>query len=160
MSFDLFLERLVEGESAPVDRSRVLEVLRKHCQKAADAFGFYNVEFTDGSRVELSAKNLESDGGFTGCAFHLRSFSPLIIAFVFDVAVAGDMMIFNAQGRDTPDEPLVILVDQSQVKSLPAAIASNPVFCSSPYRLAELIGIGLGKWTEFRDTAIGKSRNC
>jgi hypothetical protein len=156
VSFDIFLERLAAGDSVPADRSNVLKVLRKHCQDSGNAFGFYNVEFSDGSHVEFSAKHLESDGAFTGCAFHLRGFTPLIIAFVFEVAVAGDMIIFNAQGRDTPDEPLAILVNQSQLTQLPTAAASHPVFCSSPYRLAELLGIGIEKWTEFRDTAIGK----
>jgi hypothetical protein len=159
VSFDLFLERLATGKSAPANRSSVLKVLRKHCQDLGDAFGFYNVEFTDGSHVEFSAKHLESDGDFTGCAFHLRGFTPPIISFVFDVAVAGDMIIFNAQGRDTPDDPLAILVDQAQLAQLPAAAASNPVFCSSPHRLAELLGIGIEKWAEFRDIAIGKQRD-
>jgi hypothetical protein len=160
VSFDIFLERLATGKSAPADRSSVLKVLRKHCQDSGNAFGFYNVVFSDGSHVEFSAKHLESDGDFTGCAFHLRGFTPPIIAFVFEVAVAGDMIIFNAQGRDTPGEPLAILIDQSQLTQLPAAAASNPVICSSPHRLAELLGIGIEKWTVFRDAAIGKQSDA
>lgn len=157
MSFDIYLERLVAGESAPVDRARVLAVLRQHCAESAGPDGRYDVHFRDGLQVEFAARNLESAGEFTGCAFFMRGFSPLVLGFVFDVAVAGDMVIFNAQGADTPDNPLAILVDPAQQLHLPSATAANPVFCASASRLAELLGVGISDWTAFRDSATGRS---
>ena len=157
MSFDLFLERLEAGNSAPSDRTAVLKILRRYCQQSGDRFGFYNVEFPDGSHVEFSAKNLESEGEFTGCAFNLRGFTAAIVTFVFEVAVAGDMVIFNAQGRDTAESPLAILIGESQMAHVPREAAANPALCSAPVHLAQLLGVGFDHWSEFRDFALGKS---
>lgn len=58
MSFDLFLQRFKSGDSADVSRVKVLAALRRHSLVAADEFGFYLVDFPDGSSVEFSAKRL------------------------------------------------------------------------------------------------------
>jgi hypothetical protein len=88
MSFDLYLERLVSGESAEVDKVAVLEQLRRHCPDREDKWGVYDVRFPDGSHVEFVAKGLESAEKFSGCAFHLRGFTPLIVEFVLFTALA------------------------------------------------------------------------
>jgi hypothetical protein len=157
MSFDLHLERLEFGKSAQVDRACVLSLLRRHCQNSADRFGYYELKFPDGSHVELQAKGLESDDSFTGCGFHLRGFSPAILTFVFDLAVAGDMVIFNAQGiEDSLEKPLVILVNQLQKIHLPEGMGHHPVLCTSPRQLTQLLGLSFEQWSEFRDAAIGQ----
>ncbi|MDR0673578.1 MAG: hypothetical protein LBF93_07965 [Zoogloeaceae bacterium] len=158
MSFDLFLHRFEAGEPAQADRSGILALLRKHCQDTEDPFGFYRVRFPDDSGVAFSAEGLASGKAFTGCAFHMRgfSFTPSVISFVFEVAVAGDMVIFNAQGKDTPDNPLAILTRSCQSSQFPSDCASNPVLCSSASDLARLLGIGFGEWSDFRDLVIGK----
>jgi hypothetical protein len=116
------------------------------------------VKFADGSRLEYSAKQLESTGIFTGCGFHLRSLTPAVLEFVFEIAVAGDMVIFNAQGAsDSTTNPLAIPVDPAQVPHLPDGVAAEPVVCESPQRLAQLLGVGFGQWAGYRDRAIGKT---
>ena len=157
MSFDLFLERLVSGESAEADRARVLRLVRQQCQSSENPFGFYLLRFADGTHAEFQAKGLESDHKFTGCGFHLRAFGPDILTFIFELAVAADMVIFNAQGRDSPERPLAILIDPSQRTHLPPTAAINPVLCTSPRHLSELLGISYVEWSTFRDAAIGKS---
>jgi len=96
VSFDLYLQRFKSGGSAEVSRAEVLAVLRRHSQVAADRFGFYLVDFPDGSSVEFSAKGLEDEESFTGCAVLVQGFSQSIVDFVFDVAKTGDMVILNA----------------------------------------------------------------
>jgi hypothetical protein len=156
MSFDLFLERFESGESAQVDRVTVLKLLRQHCQDSEDQFGFYLLKFPDGSHTEFQAKGLESSSSSTGCAFHLRGFSPTVLTFIFDVALSGDMVIFNAQGKDSPDNPLAILVHQTQKAHLPQAAGRHPILCTSPRHLSQLLGLAFEEWTEFRDSAIGE----
>lgn len=157
MSFDLYLERFEFGKSAQVDRTCVLSLLRQHCQESANRFGHYELNFPDSSRVEFQAKGLESDDSFTGCGFHLRGFSSAILTFVFDLAVAGDMVIFNPQGMaDSLEKPLVILVDQLQQIHLPEAAGRHPVLCTSPSQLTQLLGLAIEEWSAFRDSAIGK----
>jgi len=158
VSFDLYLERLVAGESAAVDKAAVLEVLRRYCSDSGDKWGGYDVRFPDGSHVELSAKNLESGEKVTGCAFHLRGFTPFVVGFVLDVAKAGDMFIFNAQGHDTPASPVAILSNEAQMGQLPKSAWSNPVYCTSAVHLAELLGADHQAWERFRDQAIGKTK--
>ena len=124
----------------------MLKVLRQHCQDSGNAFGFYNVEFSDGSHVNyrpsISSPMATSLAARSTCAGLHR----LLLPFVFEVAVAGDMIIFNAQGRDTADEPLAIIFAHSSSSLIfPQRPHRNPVFCSSPYRLAELLGIGIEK---------------
>jgi hypothetical protein len=157
VSFDLYLERLVSGESAEVDKAAVLEQLRRHCPDPGDKWGVYDVRFSDGSHVEFAAKGLESgDQKFTGCAFHLRGFTPPILEFVLDIAKAGDMCMFNAQGRDSPASPVAIVISEAQICHLPKAASSNPVHCTSAAHLAALLGGDHQEWESFRDRAIGK----
>ena len=157
MSFDLFLQAFESGGPAQVDRNKVVSVLRRHCPDTADDFGFYLVQFPDGSDVEFSAKGLESDSEFTGCAFHVRGFSPHIIGFVFDVAKIGGMVILNAQGADTIVNPTTILTDQHQAAHVPSSLGKEAVLCSSPEHLAELLGTGFGNWKAYRDLIVGRN---
>jgi hypothetical protein len=157
MSFDLFLQRFDSGDSAQVDRTKVLHVLRRHCQDSCDQFGFYLVEFPDGSDVEFSARGLESSDEFAGCAFHIRDFSPSLMVFVFDVADAGDMIIFNPQGADEPNSPLAILVNESQLAHMPDDAAANPVICKSASHLGQLLGLGFEQWEDYRDAIVGRN---
>ncbi|WP_109126554.1 hypothetical protein [Dyella sp. C11] len=154
MSFDLYLQRFDAGNSAQVDRTRVLSVLRAVCQDQPDGFGLYSVGFPDGSALELSAEGLESEHDFTGCVLHLREFTGATIDFVFNVAALGDMVIFNAQGRDTPKEPLVILTAPAQQQHLPDEVGDHPVVCTSPAHLAQLLGVAIEGWEGFRDAVL------
>ena len=153
MSFDLFLEHFQLGKPSQSCKVDVLDVVRQFCKTPADDFGFYYIDFADGSHVELSAKGLESGRRFTGGVFYIRGMSPEIVLFVFAFAVAGDMIIFNAQGEDTLFSPLAILTSESQRIHLPQGAAINPVLCESAHHLAKLLGVGFEKWSAYRDNA-------
>ncbi|MDR6937471.1 hypothetical protein [Luteibacter sp. 3190] len=157
MSFDLYLQRFEYGDSAEVSRPEVLAALRRHSQVAADKFGFYVVDFADGSSVEFSAKGLEGHENFTGCAFLIRGFSQCIVELVFDVAKAGGMVILNAQGNGSAANPIAILTDASQASHLPSEGLPNPVLCGSSQHLSSLLGVGHQQWQRFRDQVMGKA---
>ena len=156
MSFDLILQCFESGEPEPADHESVLNVLHKRCKEPPDNYGYYNVNFQDGSSVEFSAKGLQSSESFTGCSFHIRGASKELITFVYEVAVAGDMVIFNAQGADEPNNPLALLIESRQSIDLPEGVAANPVLCDSPSHLAELIGFSLEGWKDYRDSVVRK----
>jgi hypothetical protein len=156
MSFDLHLERFQFGESAQVDRVEVLRLLRQYCQDSADRFGYYLLRFPDDADVEFQAKGLESGGDFSGCGFHLRQFSSAIVTFVFDLAQAGDMVIFNCQGGGSPESPLAILVAESQRTHLPQAAVRHAILCTSRRYLSQLLGFDFERWSQLRDAAIGE----
>ncbi|MDR3159291.1 MAG: hypothetical protein LBU11_09890 [Zoogloeaceae bacterium] len=151
MSFDLFLEHFKDQESAPVSRERIREVLRRHGQRD-DRFEF--VEFTDGSHFAVNSSFEDPDEEFTGCSFNLRHFSEAIMMFVFEVAAASDMVIFNAQGMDTPENPVLIVLDPAQIPELPE-LDYQPVVCASPAHLAQLLGVGFASWEAYRDRVVG-----
>jgi hypothetical protein len=155
MSFDLHLEHFRLGESAQVDRVEVLRLLRQYCQDPAGRFGQYLLRFPDHAVVEFHAKGLESGGDFSGCGFHLRGFTSAVLTFVFDLALAGDMVIFNCQAGDSPESPMAILVNESQRTHLPQVLR-HPILCTSPGHLSQLLGSDFVSWSQLREAAIRK----
>jgi hypothetical protein len=158
MSFDLHLQHFAAGDSAPVDPAPVAAVLARQRYVGPDDFGFYNVEFADGTSVEFNAGGLDGRGPFSGCAFHIRGTGPELFQFVFDVACAGDFVIFNCQGDDSADSPVLILVRASQESDVPSDVVaqygSRPL-CTSGAMLARLLFPDFKEWRAYRDQVVG-----
>lgn len=136
MSFDVFLERFADGRPDEVNRWAVRDVLRTATYRGPDDFGFYLVAFPDGVEVEFSARGLESDESFSGCAFHIRGSGAHLMQFVFDVARAGDMVILPAMEGNP-----VVLVSEAQKADLPTDISAGlePILVRSPEELAAVL---------------------
>jgi hypothetical protein len=155
MSFDLHLQHFSAGDSAPIDPAPVAIVLASEGYTGPDQFGFYCVGFADGVNVEFNAGGLDGKKPFTGCAFHIRGIGPSLIQFVFDVARAGDFVIFNCQGEDSEASPVLILVNQSQAAQLPAELQYvNRPICTSAEILGTLLFPGYDRWEAYRDQVI------
>lgn len=154
MSFDLFLHRFQHGDSFPADRNAVLEVLRSYTNAEVDQFGFYLVDFEDGSCLELSSKQLQSDEVFSDCAFHLRDFSSAVIRFVYEVATAGDFVIVNAQSDGSDENPMAVLVTEAQREHLPEGLDENPKVALSYQGLAEALGANIESWQTYRNHVV------
>jgi hypothetical protein len=157
MSFDIVLIRYKAGKESPVDKARVSEIVRKYYSGIPEINDYYLIDFTDGSSVALIAKGLESSEELFVCSFALRNFSPMVITFIYDMAIAGDMSIVNAQGEDTLENPLEILVSESQIQEVPNDFVKNRVLCQSPEHLAQLLGIGFIQWADFRERILGSN---
>jgi hypothetical protein len=155
VSFDVFLQRFVDGESAQVDPRSVRDVLKATKHSGPDDFGFYIVPFPDGVQVEFSAKGLESGESFTGCAFHLRGFGGGLMRFMLDIATAGDMVIFPAMEGN----PL-ILVSEEQKKHIPADIQESfqSVVVRSAGELGAVLSSGFDGWSAYRDQVLRQPR--
>lgn len=148
MSFDLFLQHFTDGQSTEAMRDPVQRVLRAATCRGPDKFGFYVVRFADGVDVELNAGGLETEESFTGCAFHIRGFSNLLVEFVFEMAWAGEMVLIPAMEGN----PLILLFEE-QRRHLPVDIAEDfhVVVAGSPADLRELLMDGLESWSAYRD---------
>jgi hypothetical protein len=159
MSFDLHLQHFAAGESSPIDPAPVTAALARQRYMGPDDFGFYIVEFAGGSSVEFNASWLNSRESFTECAFHIRGTCPELFEFVFEVARAGDFVIFNAQGDDSAESPVLILVRPDQEAELPADLVaqfqSRPV-CMSGSMLARLLFPDYKEWEAYRDRILGR----
>jgi len=155
MSFDVFLQRFAGGESARVDRQPLLAVLKSASYRGPDDFGFYVVEFADGVDVEFSAKGLESEDPFTGCAFHIRGFGDGLMQFMFDIARAGDMVIIPAMEGN----PLV-LVAEGQRRNVPADLQESfqSIVVASAGELGAILSGGFKGWSAYRDRVFRQSR--
>lgn len=154
MSFDLHLQHFTAGQSAPVDPAPVAAVLARTRHTGPDEFNFYVIEFAGGVQVEFSARGLDGRQPLQGCAFHSRGTGPGLFEFVYEVARAGDFVIFNAQGDDSAESPLLILVSPGQVAELPTDLfgecTGRPV-CTSGAMLERLLSAGYDGWGAYRD---------
>lgn len=160
MSFDLTLVHFKNGDAEPISEPAVvLNVLREYCKDKADEFGFYVVELADGSSIEFSARGLESGSDFSSCSFHLRGLTPDVISFIYRIAHAGDMVIFNPQGMDEPENPSVICLTLDQKQEIPENVVKNPIVCNSLEHLGKLLGFGFDGWSEYRDRVVGGGKN-
>ncbi len=154
MSFDVFLQRFRNSESADVERRPVREVLDAASYRGPDEFGFYVVAFPDGIEVEFSAKGLESQEPFTGCAFHIRGFGDDLMKFMFDVARAGDMVIIPAMEGN----PLV-LVSEAQAREIPSDLRESfrSIVVGSAKELGAVLSGGFEGWSAYRDHVLRQS---
>jgi hypothetical protein len=155
MSFDIFLQKFSDGQPVEVDRQPVSTVLQTFKFSGPDKFGYYIVDFPDGSTVEFSAKGLDGSTGFTSCAFHIHRMSPLLVSFILEIAKAGDLVILSAMEDFVP-----ILSSQEQRQQLPLDLAQNdpePVVCGSAAELESLLSRGYAGWQTYRDQITKRS---
>jgi hypothetical protein len=148
LSFDIFLMHFENGDPHGTPRAPVLDVLNRRSYSGPDQFGFYIVDIPGAGTVEFSAKGLEGDKEFHGCAFHVRQFGPELAKFIFDVASTGAMVVMPMM----EGSPL-IFVDESMRKHVPHSMLESftPVKVSSAEELESLLFGGFGGWSEYRD---------
>lgn len=151
MSFDVFLQRFVEGDSAAVDKGPVRDVLKTATRTGPDEFGWYVLRFPDGVETDFSASGLESQEPFDGCAFHIRGIGDHLIEFIFNVAQAGDMVVIPAM-EDTP----IVLVSDSQEAGMPPDLLEclRAILVRSASELGAVLTGGFDGWRAYRDRVV------
>jgi hypothetical protein len=150
VSFDLFLYHFAAGALAEADRAAVKRVLFEARVVERDQNGSYDVPLLDGGSIRVSAPALESDETFDGCAFHLRALSRGHCDFILELAAAGDMVIFNAQGKDEPDNPVLILSGETQAPQVPPGMYKHAVVADSGAHLYTLLDGTYESWERYR----------
>lgn len=160
MSFDVILHHFRDGkDSEPADRQAVLAVVRSYANVTVDKYGDYDVPLRDGAHIDFSASNLESDAIFNGCAFHLRGFSIPHCEFILDIARAGDMAMFNAQGDDTPQNPVLILCAAEQAFHVPKDMYKNAIIAENGLHLYSLLEGTFESWSDYRAQVMNLARD-
>jgi hypothetical protein len=153
MSFDLYVIHLRDGEPAEANRQSVLDAFDRYGNVERHGDGFYDAFFDDGCHVQFSANGLETDEDFNICTFHLRNFAFPIMRFIYEVAVAGDMMVMNAQGNGTVESPSTIIVHEGQRQHLwrdPGVVR----LVTSPVELAQALVGDVSAWQGYRDQVV------
>jgi hypothetical protein len=160
MSFDVILHHFRDGkDSEPADRQAVLAVVRSFADVTVDKYGDYHVPLRDGEHIVLAHSDLESDGVFKGCSFNLRGFSIQHCEFILDIARAGDMAMFNAQGNDTPQNPVLILCTAEQAFHVPKDMYKNAIIAENGLHLYSLLEGTFESWNDYRAQVVNLARD-
>ena len=135
----------------------MLELVRRAGCLASDKHGFSEVSFPDGSSLELWTEGgLESNDDFRGCTIHLRrNLSAAALDLVWSLARDGGFTILNAQGHDTEELPLAIVVTSEGLDALRGGSFQHPMLCNSAEHLGELLFADIGGWRNFRTRGPG-----
>ena len=154
MSFELYVVHVKDGDAAPAERRPVLDAFDRYGKVERHSDGFYDVYFDDDSHVQFSASGVETDKEFDSCVFYLRNFTLPIMRFIYEVAVAGDMVLVNAQGHGTEASPSTIIVNEGQRQHLwadPGVVR----LVTSPLELAQALVGDVSAWQGYRDQVVG-----
>ncbi|GHS88544.1 hypothetical protein FACS189487_07030 [Campylobacterota bacterium] len=157
MSFDLFLYCFKAGDTAPADRAAVKRVIDEQGVVTPDQYGQYHVPLPNGEVITLAAQDLDSPEEFDGCAFHLHGFSVEYCHFILKLAKAGDMVIFNAQGKDEPSNPVLILSDHKQELEVPNNMYKHAVLARDGLHLYTLLDGSYEGWERYREQILRQS---
>ena len=149
MSFDLFLVTFRDGGRATADAAAARAVLERTRYDHRPEFDAYDVNFEDGSHVEMYAGGLHGgDKPFDGGMFALRGLSDAIGAFVFEFSRAGGCVIFPAM------EPACVLMPREDLAAhLPTDLGDDVqrIQVSSGAELLAALNGGYDAWRAYRD---------
>ena len=155
MSFDLFLMAFRNGDNTTADAAAARAVLERFRYDRQPEFDYYDVNFEDGSHVEMYADGLHGgDKPFGGAMFVLRGISDSVASFVFEFSRAAGCVVFPAM------EPACVLLPREDLAAhLPADLGEKfqriPVG-SGAELLAALNG-GYDAWRAYRDHVVRAS---
>jgi hypothetical protein len=151
MSFDVFAQRFRDGESASANRAGVVDVLAR-IGVPPNADGWYLLRAPDGGEVEMSARGLDGSEEFESVGFFLRDLTPGLAELIFDIAKAGEMIIYAAM--EGQRFILTALEQKGHVPEVPDW--PEPILCTSGQQLAALLSGGYDVWIRYRDQVTGR----
>jgi len=155
MSFDISVHRIINGEAPPCNKDEAdacIKLLRSINQETPDEFGFLYLEFEDGSGTEVSI--WKDPAEITHCTFFTRGLSKKLLEFIYNMALAGNMVILNMQAEDSSENPTAMAPNQNILDNMGDAGFENIALCESPEKLAQMIDGSFGDWADFRDHAL------
>lgn len=104
----------------------------------------------DGSPSDLYLDPLDQEDPVTGGLFH-ATLSPAECAFVYDLCLAGGMLVLNPQSAPT----LVVPTGTHVPADLPPSI-DDVAWVSSGAELAEALGGGFERFLDYREQVLGE----
>ena len=152
MSFDIFLAHYERGEAREAPRAPVLEVLNARSHSPAGGPGAYLVDSGDGTSDELTAGGLETEKPFKSCAFHVRTCTRGVVRLIYEVAIAGQMVILPAMEGN----PVIFVADAIR-DHVPKEMLEGPsaITVASVEDLETVLSEGLAGWKAYRDRVVG-----
>ena len=152
MSFDLFLIAFKEGRSVSTDPSAARRLIDGLQHRSDLEAGYYDVQFADGSHVELRAEGLRGEASFNGAMVMLRSFSfsPSVTQFIRDFAAAARLVIVAV------DPPVTLLPFDDLRADLPADLLESrqAITISDGQELGRVLSGGFDQWKAYRDKIV------
>jgi hypothetical protein len=152
LSFDVFAQSFRNGDAAPADATAALAVMAAASHKHDPQFDSYDVEFADGSHLEMYARGL-GDGGkpFDGAMFALRGASSSVGEFIFKFTRAANCVLLPAM-----KPACVLLTDGRQSEHLPPGMSDDfqVITVSSGAELLAALKGGYESWRAYRDRVV------
>lgn len=139
MSYDISLQKIQNGDSgicSPEEAEACIKLLETVNAYKPDEFSFVILEFKDGSSVEVGL--WKDEKAITGCTFFTRGISLCIVEFIYNMAVAGNFVILDTGGEDTPENPIAIMTSRSVLEDVGAEVFENPRLCKDIKELTEI----------------------
>ena len=156
MSFDVFAQAFRDGGAAVGDAVAARAVLSGVQYTHDPQFDSYDINFPDGSHLEMDAEGLDGRKPFDGAMFSLRGISDAVGGFIFSFTRAAGFVLVPAM------EPAsVLLTNESQAQHLAPDLANDLqviVISSGAEVLAALQG-GYDSWRAYRDRVVGQSES-
>jgi hypothetical protein len=158
MSFDIYLARMQAGDGTDFDASVVSNIntiLTKYSLKPNE-YGSLELMTDDGGLV---IEQSEINVGNKALSIKLFGLGNLQVQFIFDLATAGDLTIWNMQGADTEECPSMIPISKSQQEEclpLLGVYSCVPLATSAKEMSAMLIG-SVEAWQNYRQQVIDRN---
>ncbi|MBK7529738.1 contact-dependent growth inhibition system immunity protein [Piscinibacter sp.] len=150
------LIHMAGGEPAAAPRARVLAALARHplataARTAADESLEFDLRFSDGGWLQLALAGADQRSDLTvqDCSLSQQS-----ATFLQEIGVAGDYLLFDPQGKDTPVTPSVILFHEAQQGRLPTSTFSHQPVAANATLLADLLGMTPRLAQEYRTATL------
>jgi hypothetical protein len=154
MSFDVFAQAFRDGSGGAGDVAAARAVISTVCYKHNSEFRSYNVEFPDGSELEMYADPLDGSKPFAGAMFALRALTDSVANFMFEFTRAAGWVLLPAM-----EPACILLVSEEQSKHLPEDLSADRqvIVVSSGGELAAALDGGYDSWRAYRDRVVGRS---
>jgi len=158
MSHDVLLQRLDFGEAGLCSEAETLAciaLLKPAFPNGHDLNEWGIITLTGGSNTEVNASF--KNGAFQSIMFHLRGFSDEMASFIFELAQAGDLIIFDTSGEGTVESPMAYATTQAALDRMGIGEDDipNPCLCESPEHFTHMIRRGYDAWKTYRDSVLG-----
>lgn len=154
MSYDVFAQAFRDGGSATGDAAAARAVIAGEVHSHDPQFDLYDVQFADGSYLEMYAGGLDGRKSFNGAMFAIRSFGGPIGDFMFRFCRAAGFVLFAAK-----EAPCVLLTEQRQSGHLPVGMVDDfrVIMVTSGAELLAALHGGYEGWRNYRDKIVSET---
>lgn len=152
MSFDVFAQAFRDGDAGVPDAAAARAILSQIPHAHDPQFDSYDVEFPDGTHLEMYAGGLDGNKPFDGAMFVLRGISDAIGDFMFRFTRAAGCVLLPAM-----EPACVLLTDENQSQHLPPDMLADfqVITISSRAELLAALAGGYDTWRAHRDRIVG-----